>query len=150
MTCLRKYADFRGRASRSEFVPFALFYVAGAFAIFWVTELGVRSNGLLSAHLMLVYLATLFLPFMASGWRRFHVLGRTGLPMLIPFAILFAGIAVSLIEGTFWPREYSGLVGAVFAYVGFLLTGPPIFLWLLFPSQSGSNEYGLNPHEVTQ
>ena len=70
--CFKKYADFTGRASRSEFWWFMLFTVlAGAAA------------GIISQYVSaLFYLATL-LPSVAVATRRLHDTGRSGWWQLI-------------------------------------------------------------------
>lgn len=65
--CLRKYVDFAGRASRSEYWYFVLFSsllgaVAGAFSDALVDAVNVA----------------LFLPSIAAGSRRLHDIGRSG------------------------------------------------------------------------
>jgi len=84
-TCLVKYADFNGRASRSEFWWFALFILLAA------TGLTYLSNPLGEAFLVAVVL-----PLLAAGARRLHDTGRSGwwqLFILAPFAgIVLVGI----------------------------------------------------------
>lgn len=67
-TCLRKYADFNGRAGRPEFWWFALFtmlvsLVASVFLARWFGQL---------ANLVLL------LPSIAVGTRRLHDIGKSG------------------------------------------------------------------------
>jgi uncharacterized membrane protein YhaH (DUF805 family) len=72
ITCLTKYVDFDGRASRSEFWWFAL-------ACFLVTLVVGMIAGPLG---MIVSLATL-LPSLAAGIRRLHDIGKSGWWILI-------------------------------------------------------------------
>jgi uncharacterized membrane protein YhaH (DUF805 family) len=71
-TCLTKYADFNGRATRSEYWWFILFFsivlVAGAV----VDEYGV-----------LVGLAALLLPVTSAAARRLHDTNRSGWVQLL-------------------------------------------------------------------
>ena len=67
-TCLQKYADFEGRASRPEFWWFALFCVlvnilGGVIFAAWI-------NSLIGLALVV--------PSVAVGARRLHDLGKTG------------------------------------------------------------------------
>ena len=65
--CLRKYVDFKGRASRSEYWYFALFTaIVGAVA-------GAFSDALVDALNLLF-----FLPTISAGSRRLHDIGRSG------------------------------------------------------------------------
>ncbi|OGB20557.1 MAG: hypothetical protein A3I66_05760 [Burkholderiales bacterium RIFCSPLOWO2_02_FULL_57_36] len=75
-TCFSKYADFDGRASRSEYWWFALFIVLAGIGLSMVNDVigGV------------FYLATL-LPSLAAAARRLHDTNRSGwlqLLVLIP------------------------------------------------------------------
>ena len=72
-TCLRKYADFTGRAGRSEFWWFALFTVLVSLVASFL--LG-RWFGQL-ANLVLL------LPSIAVGTRRLHDIGKSGWFQLI-------------------------------------------------------------------
>jgi len=71
-TCFMKYADFNGRASRSEYWWFVLFttLVGAAFSIFSEALAG------------LFHLAVL-LPWLAAGTRRLHETNRSGLLQLL-------------------------------------------------------------------
>jgi uncharacterized membrane protein YhaH (DUF805 family) len=69
--CLRKYVDFQGRASRSEYWYFFLFTVlAGLVAAAFSVRLENAVNVLL------------FLPTMSAGARRLHDIGRSGWSLL--------------------------------------------------------------------
>ena len=77
VTCLRKYADFSGRATRSEYWWFVLCEVL---------ILGIAS--LISDTLPGLFALALVLPALAVGARRLHDTGRSGwwlLLMLVPF-----------------------------------------------------------------
>ena len=88
-TCMTKYADFNGRASRSEFWWFFLFNVLSSAAVGTISR-GDQFSSLLSLILLL--------PDLAVGARRLHDIGKSGwwqLLMLtgigfIPLLILWA------------------------------------------------------------
>lgn len=65
--CLTKYAEFNGRASRSEFWWFALFVTLVASGLMY-----------LSQSLSNVFLITILLPLLAAGSRRLHDSGKSG------------------------------------------------------------------------
>jgi DNA-binding CsgD family transcriptional regulator len=65
--CLTKYAEFRGRASRSEFWWFALFVALVTAALTYVSE-ALAGAGLI----------VLLLPFLAAGTRRLRDSGKSG------------------------------------------------------------------------
>jgi len=75
--CFNKYADFSGRASRSEYWWFVLFIVL----------VGLAASIVSNAVSALFTLATL-LPSLAAASRRLHDTGRSGwwqLVCLVPF-----------------------------------------------------------------
>ena len=74
--CLAKYADFNGRATRSEFWWFALFVTLVTSALVYLSE-----------ALGSVFLIAMLLPFLAAGARRLYDMGKSGwwlLYMLVP------------------------------------------------------------------
>ena len=74
--CLSKYAEFNGRASRSEFWWFALFVTLVGSALAMVHEV-----------LSSIFLIAILLPLLAAGARRLHDTGRSGwwqLFLLVP------------------------------------------------------------------
>ena len=83
--CLAKYADFNGRAARSEFWWFALFVTLATSAMAYLSE-----------SLASVFLIAALLPLLAAGARRLHDIGKSGwwqLYLLIPVGgIVILGI----------------------------------------------------------
>ena len=71
-TCFNKYADFTGRATRSEFWWFFLFQV-----------LVLLIAGTISDILYAVVALGLLLPGLAVGARRLHDIGKTGWLLLL-------------------------------------------------------------------
>ena len=69
-TCFRKYADFSGRASRSEYWFFTLFCSLVSSALSMILGEQALLVGLFS-------LATL-VPTLAATWRRMHDIGKAG------------------------------------------------------------------------
>jgi len=77
--CFKKYATFEGRASRSEFWYFYLFYVI-------VYLLGMVVEGAAGiANLSYLFIIPLWLPQLAVSVRRMHDTGRSGWFILVPF-----------------------------------------------------------------
>lgn len=87
--CFKKYTDFRGRASRSEFWSFAIFVWAISlitYALMSCFEAGTDLAFIFAWILLLFSLGTL-LPMLAVGARRLHDIGLSGwiqLLLLIP------------------------------------------------------------------
>ncbi len=86
--CLHKYADFNGRARRSEFWWWALFTVLVGFVAGIIDAvLGTRSasgNGLIGSIAELA----MVLPSLAVGARRLHDTGRSGWWQLLWIAVV--------------------------------------------------------------
>lgn len=99
--CMKKYADFSGRASRSEYWWFALFIIAGGALLSMLNDkVGFA-----------FYLVTL-LPSIAVATRRLHDRDRSGwfqLVMLIPIIGIFILIYFLVQEGT-GPNQYGAPV----------------------------------------
>jgi uncharacterized membrane protein YhaH (DUF805 family) len=71
-TCVVKYADFSGRASRSEYWWFILAQVVAMVVA-----------GLINQYLSTFVSLALLLPTIAAGVRRLHDIGKSGWFMLI-------------------------------------------------------------------
>jgi uncharacterized membrane protein YhaH (DUF805 family) len=135
---LKKYAVFEGRATRSEFWYFVLFYyiVLIAFGIIDFTLFGL-SYGILGT----IYAVIFLIPNIAVGVRRLHDTGRSGwfqLVWYIPLSIYFAN---SLLGSSF-PQLVLFPVGVIFLF-GMIL----LLVYYVGDSQPGANQYGPNPKE---
>jgi uncharacterized membrane protein YhaH (DUF805 family) len=106
---LRKYADFTGRARRSEYWLFWLFSMAIEFLM--VLLFGWRS-GFPSTIEVLLYCIVglgLFVPSLAVAFRRLHDTDRSALWLLIAFLPIIGAIVLlvfTLLEGTHGPNRY--------------------------------------------
>jgi len=90
------YADFDGRARRSEYWYFVLFNTLGAIAIMLVTMvLGAMSDilGMVGSLAYMAYALGLLVPGIAVAVRRLHDTGKSGWWMLIAL-IPLAGIVL--------------------------------------------------------
>ena len=100
-TCLRKYADFTGTASRSEYWWFALFLVLGSLVL-----------GIVSNTLSLIFTLAMLVPSLAAASRRLHDIDRSGwwqLVSLVP-VIGFFVILYWLVQPTA-PNRYGNAPG---------------------------------------
>ena len=91
--CLRKYATFSGRASRSEFWWFYLFYILVLFV-----------GGSLNEAFYLAFFV-LIIPLWAVGARRMHDAGYSGWWFVVPFV----NIVFAVSAGTQGPNKYGDI-----------------------------------------
>ncbi len=119
-TIKNRYAQFSGRASRSEFWYFALFYfiiniilvIIDTYVInpmLGLTALEAASGGILQ----IVYALALLIPSLALSIRRLHDIGKSGWWYLLVFIPILGWLALLYFD--------------------------------ILDSKPGSNEYGDNP-----
>ncbi len=110
LAVLKKYADFTGRARRTEYWYFLLFNIIFSFLISVVdaifgtfsTEAGI---GLLGT----IYTLAVFLPSIAVTTRRLHDTGRSGWWQLILFIPLIGAIVLIVflvLDSYLYENEY--------------------------------------------
>lgn len=136
LATLRKYADFKGRASRSEFWIFFLFVVVAQAAAGVIDLLfGGGRNGVFA----LLVAVLLFVPQLAVTVRRLHDVNRSGRELVVPFLtllamplfVIFRGFIAGIIT-----LGYSGIVLLLFAH---------LLLLLIKQGSSIPNKYGASP-----
>ena len=113
LKALKQYTDFNGRARRTEYWMYILFYTIFSYAAFMLDYL-LGTTSVFTG----IYALALLLPTIAVGVRRLHDIGKSGWMML-----------VGLIP----------VIGGIWLLILFIKEGTP-----------GSNEYGINPKEVSQ
>lgn len=104
-TCLNKYADFSGRAQRSEYWYFFLFLVIVDIVA------SVLDSALFGDFSALYLIATLALivPSIAAGVRRLHDTGRSGWWLLLAFIPVVGAIVLIVFlcqRGTAGPNQF--------------------------------------------
>jgi uncharacterized membrane protein YhaH (DUF805 family) len=77
-TCFKKYLDFKGRASRSEFWYFFLFYILASFLGGFVVGFLVSPSSEFFYVLLIIIFVGLFIPALSVTVRRFHDFGVSG------------------------------------------------------------------------
>ena len=134
MQTLKKYADFKGRASREEFwCFFAFIIIANAVASFVGLLLGF------GAALSGIVGALLIIPQLAVAVRRLHDLGKTGRELVVPCVMLLAVPLAFAFRGILPKIVALGFLGITLLVFANLLT---LFL------KKGStipNKYGAAP-----
>lgn len=96
-TCFRKYATFKGRASRSEYWYFCLFNIIVTCVLLGLAiAIKQEDISLLFLALVSIYSIVIFLPSLAAIVRRLHDTGKSGwlyclvfIPYIGAFILLF-------------------------------------------------------------
>jgi uncharacterized membrane protein YhaH (DUF805 family) len=94
---LKKYADFNGRARRSEYWYFVLFN--------YLVQLLIGYIGLYTfenPYFGTIYFLAVFIPYIAVGVRRMHDVNKSGWYILIPIYNLI----LCCTDGTNGPNDY--------------------------------------------
>ena len=115
--CFQKYADFNGRARRSEYWYFTLMNIIIMIPLYIVAIVffvnGMVALGVVFIALYMIYVLGTFVPSLASIVRRLHDIGKSGWMFCVSFIPL---------AGPIW-----------------------LLVLLATDSQAGDNEYGPNP-----
>lgn len=105
-TCMSNYATFTGRASRSEFWWFALFYMAAIWGSMLAGAAIVGADA--ATGLMVLVVVALLLPWLAVTVRRLHDANMSGWLVLIGL-IPLGGIVLLILcaqQGTAGPNKF--------------------------------------------
>lgn len=98
-TCFQKFADFNGRASRSEFWYFYLFAILVYFISIFI---GIQMPFFFAVTI--IFALILFVPTLAVTARRLHDTGRSGWWQLTAY-IPYVGFIASIILIVIWCTE---------------------------------------------
>ena len=132
--CFRKYITFSGRASRSEYWYFWLFFLLVSIALTILNtsiygSLLVVSNETVFAQdgtqsierivtkqyssgwVGTIFGLFVFVPGLAVAWRRIHDIGRSGWWIVAPFAVSFALVFSTMLATIGW----TALLRAIFS-----------------------------------
>ena len=94
-TCFKKYADFSGRALRSEMWFFALFVTLGCLVATIIDIMILGYSIEVNGPMYLIFSVAVFIPSIAATARRLHDVNRSGWWQLIYFTII--GILLILV-----------------------------------------------------
>ena len=167
-TCLRKYADFNGRATRAEYWWWVLATVMVSFAIGAVDGfINAFAGPYAFSPFSAIFGLAVLLPDLAVTCRRLHDIGKTGWWQLLWFVIAGAGwllFAVGLIitlvslfsggwdDDFFRHAEFTDFVPAILTFVIALVVSLAVLVWALIwlvrQGEYGSNKYGPDPRAM--
>ena len=135
---LTKYADFKGRASRSEFWTF-FFFVLIAQAVARLVDAMIGGGSTLTGPVAMFTGLLLFAPQLSVAIRRLHDVGHSSRELMVPCFMLLASPLI-LLFGSFLGR----IVALGFIAVILLLFGQ-LLLMLARKGSKVPNRYGACP-----
>ena len=93
LKCLKQYADFNGRAKRTEYWMFILFNMLFSMVVVTLDNvLGLTVGELPYGFFYFIYTFAVFIPSLAVTVRRLHDIGKSGWMILIGLIPLVGGI----------------------------------------------------------
>ena len=162
-TCLRKYADFSGRATRAEFWWWVLATILVSLAFSAIDSfISAISKAYIYSPLGTIFALAVLLPDLAVTARRLHDIGKSGWWQLAWLAIgvlgaipLIVGVVVGLVaafggngswvnmgEPSFWLPISIGFVISFLIWAGIFIWW---LVWMVKQGQTGPNHYGPDP-----
>ena len=156
--CLKHYADFSGRARRSEFWYFQLFNVLTFIGIYLIIVAIKIVTGIDLGFLIFAYPIALFIPNLAVSARRLHDTNRSGWWQLLTIitGLITSGLVITFVYLIFlcaiWGidifKEEDPLSILLFVSIICHIAAEILLLvWYCRDSQQGVNRFGPNPKE---
>lgn len=165
-TCIRKYADFSGRATRAEYWWWVLATLIVSFALGAIDGFVNSISGYRAfSPFSVVFGIAVLLPDLAVTCRRLHDIGKSGWWQLAWFVLGFLG-AIPLIVGVIvfvvsgfaggdgwargnWEVGSAGIIALVVGILVSLLVWLALVVWWLVwlarQGQAGPNRFGPDP-----
>ena len=161
--CLKHYADFSGRASRSEFWYFQLFNFLIEIGIYLIVLAIKEVIEIDLGFLRFVYPIALFIPNLAVSARRLHDTNRSGWWQLLTIitGLIMSGFVITFVYLVFlcaiWGVDMRGFsifmeekLLSVLLFVSIICHIAAeilLLVWYCRDSQQGVNRFGPNPKE---
>ena len=161
--CLQHYADFNGRARRSEYWFFQLFNFLIAIGIYLIVLAIKEVIGIDLGFLRFVYPIALFIPNLAVSARRLHDTNRSGWWQLLTIitGLIMSGLVITLVYllclYAIWGEDMRGFsifmeekLLSVLLFVSIICHIAAeilLLVWYCRDSQQGVNRFGPNPKE---
>ena len=132
-TCFQKYANFNGRANRSEYWFFFLFgfLTTVCLSILDMALFPKNENGVLS----LIFALATFIPFISAACRRLHDTNRSGWWQTLSYGVMLFSVILALLSETLL---VVGLVGSGIAAV-------VVIFWMASAGDNSKNRFGPAP-----
>lgn len=156
MNAMRRYVDFSGRSSRSEFWFFVLFLVIILIVAMLIDQLALGSTG--PGILYFIVALAHIIPGIAVSVRRLHDIDRTGLwvllfwlaPLLVwLIGLIMMGGSIMMMMGGSDTAAVAGIatMGAGFLFMALfnLVIAIVALVFYVTPGTPGANTYGPPP-----
>lgn len=133
--CFEKYADFKGRARRSEYWWFALFTFIIGLVVSFIPFVNI------------IVCLGIILPSWAVTVRRLHDTGRSGWWVIAPFGTTMLGsLMMSFSLGLVCFSSGAEILGGIFV-IGTIvyLADIIMIIWLIQDGKPEANKYGPSP-----
>jgi len=144
--CFSKYADFGGRARRSEYWYFYLFcFLVGLVASVLDRIVAGAASAPGFRPISLILNLALLLPSLAVTVRRLHDTNRSGWLLLGWIGYVFAAVIVYFIILATLRSAFGTLIPAVVLGVGALGYAIFLFVCMVQNGTAGQNAYGSDP-----
>ena len=131
-TCLKKYFDFKGRASRSEYWYFALFLIILSVICSWSDIL----------HILIALLFTI--PQFSVAFRRLHDINLPGWIQFIPLLIFIVGMMLDFL------LEIHDKSFGIFIFSLSVIGSIIILILCCIKGTQGPNKYGKETYVYTK
>lgn len=141
--CLRNYANFKGRARRSEYWFFYLFTIIANMVFSFIDGL-IGAEGILSGLISLA----LAIPTLAVSARRLHDIHKSGwwqLIALVPFMIVIGLLVAMFLGGGGWSTAGIGLILAIILLMAVSIM---LIVWYATDTKPETNQWGLPARRV--
>ena len=158
--CLKQYADFNGRARRSEFWWFSLinFIIMMVLLTFWMVPLFkmaihiedtpdeweivrlMLSNPFI--YIYLIYYLAMLIPSLAVMVRRLHDIGKSGFWV---FLSIGSSLLISISRGIYGTDMASSQIISIVIELIALVIAIIFLVWMFTDSDYGPNKWGPNP-----
>ena len=140
-TCFHKYADFSGRAQRSEYWWWILFSLLAnlIFGILDTALFGVESLGVFG----LIFTISTLLPSIAVAARRLHDIDKSGwwqIMYLVPLVLAMLSVLISSSQDS----AFFGFA-AIILGLAFFIAIIVLITWLIAKGTQGNNSFGPDP-----
>lgn len=151
LKAMSQYADFSGRARRTEYWMFTLYNIIFGF-IAAIADISTGLNfenqqyGLFSS----LYALAVFIPGLAVAVRRLHDTGRSGKYIflaLVPLAAVMLLMAMTLLIQDAETQRFLLRNSAYVLIISTIIISIWLFVLFLLPGTNSDNQYGPDPKE---